>query len=143
MKRSRKTLRVIEGVPKVKFSPEDTPGVICIERRMQDDTVLISGTLKLGYNSVELDSWVNEAIKKADLDVKGKGGVMGQIKAALTKTSESVVTLTGDNLIENEAFRAFSRVSVAAVMIIDQPKDAENIIREALASIRAKARAQS
>ena len=124
----------------IKFSPEDTPGVICIERRVQNDAILISGTLKLGYNSRQLDIWVDEAIKKAASDAKKRGGVMGQIKAAIMKTSEDVLALVDDDTTENESSRSFSRISIACVILMDDPKEAENIIRTALADIRAKVR---
>jgi len=125
---------------RIKFTPEDTPGVICLDRTIQGDAVVISGTLKLGCDSRKLSTWLEKAVKKAAGDVKTGGGTMGQIKAALSRTKEEVITVTEDNGIETESSRAFSRVSIAAVIYISDPKTAENIIREALSSVRASAR---
>ena len=128
---------------RIKFRPEDTPGVICIERRQQGDAIHIFGTMKIDCNLDEMADWVEQAIKKAAADVKASGGVLGQIKMARTVTNEEVLALFSEDIIDKETSCTFTRISLATAMFMENPKDAENIIRNVLADIRTKVRAKS
>ena len=128
---------------RIQFSPEDTPGVICIERRMQNETTVVTGTLKIGYNEEPLEACISRALKEAAVEIRAAGGVVGQIKAAITVTSEEILALVDGDAIENETSRSFARVSIAATMVFaGVQNEAENIIRIALAKVRSKVREQ-
>jgi hypothetical protein len=125
---------------RIKFSPKDTPGVICIERQIHNEAVVISGSLTIESDEACLDAWIEEEVGIAVGEIKGQGGVVGQIKAALTITSTSVITVTDEKKTAKESPQKYARIMLAAIMFMVDPKEAENIIRKALAGVRARFR---
>jgi len=120
----------------IKFRPQDTPGVICIERHVQDEAVVISGSLIFKRVTADLDAWIEEEISNAANEVRNRGGVIGQIKTALTATSTSVIKVSDEKPMEKEPLRKEVRIILAAIIHKLEPKEAEDIIRKALAGFR-------
>jgi len=129
-----------EGEKKIKFSPKDTPGVICIERHMQDGAVAISGSLMIKCKTGEISDWIEEEVGRAVAKVNEHGGRVGQIKVTVTETSTSEITVTDDRALVKETPQKQVRIMLAAVVFEVEPKDAEEFVRRSLAGVRARVR---
>jgi len=125
---------------RIKFSPKDTPGVICIERHIHDEAIVISGLLTIKSDAVELNSWIEDEVGAAVREVKERGGIVGQIKAAVTETSTCVITVTDEKTLVKETPQRQVKIMLAAIMFMVDPKEAENIVRRALAGVRTRLR---
>lgn len=127
-----------EGKKVVRFRPKDTPGVICIERQIRDEAVVITGSLILKHETDDLNAWIEEGVSTASREVREYGGAVGQIKAACTITSTSVISVSGENPMEKEAPHKGVRIMLAAAIYKVEPREAEDIVRRSLAVIRAR-----
>jgi len=128
------------GKHRVRFKPKETPGVICIERHIHDEAVVISGSLTIEYHDAEVNAWIEEELGTAAGEVKERGGIVGQIKAAVTLTSTSIITVMDDRTAVKEPPQKYARIMLAAIMFMVSPKEAENIVRNALVGIRTRIR---
>ena len=124
----------------IRFNPKETPGVICIERRIQEKTVLISGSLIIENDTAELSALIKEELEIAAREVSELGGAVEQIEAALTVTTTSVMTVSDEKAIEKDAPKKYSRIKLSAVVLSIDPKEAENVVRKSLAAIRTRLR---
>jgi len=127
-----------EGKKVIRFRAKDTPGVIYIERSIHDEAVVISGSLILENDSADLNEWIGEEIAAAAREIRAQGGVVGQIEAALTVTSTKITALSDEKPVEKESPRKDVRIVLAAIIYKIEPKVAEDIVRKALAGVRAK-----
>jgi hypothetical protein len=125
---------------RIKFSPKDTPGVICIERQLHNEAVVISGSLTVEHDAPELKAWIEEELETAARSVKESGGAAEQIKAAITVNSTSVLTISDEKAMDKEPPKTYAQIMMAAIISRLDPKEAETIVRKALASVRAKMR---
>lgn len=132
-----------EGKERVKFHPKETPGVICIERHIHDEAIVISGSLTIKCNADEISGWIEEEVGAAVNEVKERGGIIGQIKAAVTETSTSCITVADDKTIIREAPQKQARIVLATIMFLVDAKEAESIVRKALAGVRTRLRQKS
>ena len=119
---------------------KDTPGIICIERNVHDDAIVISGTLTMEYGSADLNAYIAEELEKAAQAVKALDGIVGHIKAAVSVTSTDSVSVTDEKAMLTESPLKSARIALAAIVFMVAPEDAENIIRKALAGVRARLR---
>jgi len=124
----------------IKFNPRETPGVICIERQTYGDSILITGTLIVIGSAEELNSWLEEEIEAAVREIKNLGGTIRIIKAALTVSTTSVITLSDEEVQAKEAPNTNAQIVISAAIMELHPSKAELIIRKALAAIRTKMR---
>ena len=124
----------------IRFRPKDTPGVICIERHTHDESIVVSGSLVIENNAEGLDAWIEEEIEIAAREIRNRGGVVGQIKAALTVTSTSIMTVSDEKAMERESPKDHVRIMLSAIVSMVDPKEAEDIVRKSLAGIRARLR---
>lgn len=125
---------------RIEEKAKDTPGIICIERNIHDDAVVISGTLTLEYNAVDINAWIAEELEKAARAVKESDGIVGHIKAAVSVTSTDMLSVTDEKATITDSPQKRARIALAAIMFMIEPKEAENIIRKALAGVRARLR---
>jgi len=122
---------------------KDTPGIICVERNIHDGAVVISGTLTLEYDKADIKAWIAGELEKAAAAVKEREGLVGHIKAAVTTTTTDVVSVTDEQATATESQRKLARIALAAIVFLIEPKEAENIIRKALAGVRARLREEA
>jgi len=132
-----------EGKKVIRFRPKDTPGVICIERQIRDEAVVISGSLILKHDAEDLGAWIEEGISAAAREVRDRGGLVDQIKAAFTVTSTSVIAVSDEKPMEKEPPRKDVRIVIAAIMYKVEPREAEDIVRNSLAMVRSRLREQN
>ena len=125
---------------RVMVRAKDTPGIICIERNIHDEAIVISGTLTLEYGAVDINSWIVEELEKAAHDVKEGNGIIGHIKTAVTVTSTDMISVTDEKAMVTELPRKRARIALAAIVFHIEPMEAENIIRKALAGVRTRSR---
>lgn len=119
---------------------KDTPGIICIERNIHDEAVVISGTLTIEFEDADLNAWIAGELEKAAQAIKTLDGIVGHIKAAVTLTSTDVISVTDEKAMVTEARLKRARIALAAIVFMIEPKEAENIIRKALAGVRSRLR---
>ena len=125
---------------RIRVKAKDTPGVICIERSIHDEAVVISGSLTLEYGASDLHAWITNELEKAAQDIKDKGGIVGHIKAAVSITATEIISVTDEKAMVTQSPRNTARIALAAIMFAIEPPDAESIIRKALAGVRTKLR---
>ena len=123
---------------RTKLKPKETPGVICIERHIHDESVVISGSLLAECRDDALNEWIEEALEDAAHDVRKCGGILGQIKTALTVMSTSTITITEGKKAMAEPSRKYAKIILAAIMFMVDPNEAEDIIRKSLARVHAR-----
>ena len=128
------------GKQRVRVRAKDTPGLICLERHTHDEAIVISGTLTLDFDTVDLSSWIAEELEKAALQITEGGGIVGHIKVALAVTSTSMISVTDDKAMTKDSPRKRALITLAAIVFKIDPKAAEDIIRKALAAVRARLR---
>jgi len=138
----RKTIRYGGAREKqANFSPKDTPGVIYVERQTHDDdAVVVSGALAIENSAEDLGAWLEEEIETAAREVRERGGIVGQIKAVLTVTSTSVMSVSDQDALEKESPKKHARIILTAIMFMIDPKEAENTVRKSLAGVRTRLR---
>jgi hypothetical protein len=120
----------------IKLKPKETLGVICVERHIHDESVVISGSLLAVYRDDDLNSRIEEALENAARDIRICGGILGQIKTAMTVMSTNVITITDEKASTTEPPQKYVRIVLAAIMFMVDPTEAEEIIRKALAGVR-------
>ena len=124
----------------IRVRPKDTPGVICIERHIHDEAIVISGSLTVEFNCTDVNSLIEEELEAAAREVKESGGVLGQIKTALTVTSTSMISVTEEKAMATETMQKYAKIMLAAIIFMVSPKEAEDILRKALAGVRKRLR---
>ena len=120
--------------------PKDAPGLIYIERHIHDEAIVISGSLVIRYETPELNAWITEELESAASKVKELGGVVGHIKTAVASTSTSMISVTDEKAIVKEPPVRRAKITLASIVFLIDPEDAENIVRSALAGIRTRLR---
>lgn len=119
---------------------KDTPGIICLERNIHDGAVVISATLTLEYENEDLTVWISEELEKSARTIKSLDGIVGHIKAAVTTTSMDMISVTEESATQTAAPKKSARIALAAIVFMVEPEEAENIVRKALAGVRARLR---
>jgi len=125
---------------RIRVKPKETPGMICIERHIHDEAIVISGSLIVEYDSADISAWIEEELGKAAHEVEKCGGILGQIKTNLTVTSSCMISMTEDKEMAKESSPKYARILLAAIMFMVNPKEAEDVVRQALAGVRTKLR---
>ena len=128
------------GKQTVRIKAKHTPGIICIERHIHDDAVVISGSLIIDFGSVDLCLWLGQELEAAARGIEERGGIVGHIKAALTISSTSMVSVTDAKAMTKEAPRKRARITLAAIVFMIAPEAAEEICRKALVTVRTRLR---
>jgi len=124
----------------VEIKAKNRLGLICIERHIHDEAIVISGSLTVEYSDEDLTAWIAEELEKAAREVKARNGIVGHIKTALTITTTEMVSVTDEKAMIAEAPFKRAKITLAAIMFLVEPQEAENIVRIALAGIRARLR---
>lgn len=124
----------------IKLFPRETPGMICIERHIHDEAIVISGSLMVENNDVDLCAWIEEELENAARYIKDCGGILGQIKTALTVASTKIISITDDKATEAKQSQKYARIILAAIIFMLNPREADEIVRKALAGVRARLR---
>lgn len=116
------------------------PGVITIERNIHDEAIVISGALTVDTALDGLHAIVAAALEAAALAVKDSDGIVGHIKAALATTSTDMISVTDENAMVKRSLVKRVQITLTAIVFIIDQKEAEQIVRTALAEIRRKAK---
>ena len=129
------------GKKKIVARAKDVPGLIYIDRRTQDDAIVISASLTVRSNASDMCARVADALEVAAREVREQGGIVGHIKASVSITSTKVVSVTDEESMVSDSPLLRAQIAVAAILFLLDVKDAENIIRKSLAGIRARLKA--
>ena len=119
---------------------KDTPGLIYIERQIQDDAIVISGSLSVRFESADLDACVAECLEVAAREIRERSGIVGHIKTSASTSSTSMISVTDEEAMIKYSPIRRARITLAAIVFMIDPLDAENIIRKSLSDIRARLR---
>ena len=124
----------------VRVKAKDTPGVICLERHTHDDAIVISGSLTVDYENIDIGSLVARELENAAVEIGERGGIIGHIKTALTVSSTSMISVTDVKAMEKEAPQKRAKITLAAIVFMLTPEIAEDIIRKSMVAVRTNAR---
>ena len=116
------------------------PGLIYIERQIHDDAIVISGSLSIRFEPTDLEACIAEYLEAAAREIKEHSGIVGHIKASVSTSSTSMVSVTDEEAMVKYSPIRRARITLAAIVFIIDPIDAENIIRKTLSDIRARLR---
>ena len=125
---------------RIRVRAKDTPGVICIERSIHDEAVVISGSLTLEYGAEDINAWIVEELEKAAQAIKDTDGIIGHIKASVSTASTEIISVTDEKAMVTHSPGNRARIALAAIMFTIEPPEAEGIIRKALAGVRSRLR---
>ena len=131
-----------DGRKLIRARAKDTPGIVCIERNIHDEAIVISGTLTLEYGAVDLKAWIAEELENAAQAIGEKDGIVGHIKAAVTVSATDVISVTDEKAMMTRSPGSRARIALAAIVFKVEPEEAENIIRKALSGVRARLRSE-
>ena len=119
---------------------KDAPGLIYIERQIHDDAIVISGSLSIRFEATDLDACVAECLEAAAREIKERNGIVGHIKTSVSTSSTSMISVTDEEAMIKHSTISRARITLAAIVFMIDPIDAENIIRKTLSDIRARLR---
>ena len=131
-----------ERKQRIRIKAKDTPGVICIERSVHDEAIVISGSLTVKYGTENLNALIAEELENAAQTIKESDGVIGHIKAAVSATTTDMISVTDEKAMVTRSPGNTARIALAAIVFVIEALDAERIIRKALAGVRASLRAE-
>ena len=123
---------------RVSARAKDKPGHIYIERNIHDEAIVISGSLAIRYETGELNAWLAEEIETAAQGINERGGIVGHIKAAVTATTTSMISATDEKAMIHESPAGRAKITLAAIVFMVDPQDAETIVRGALERLRSR-----
>ena len=126
-----------ERKQRIRIKAKDTPGVICIERSIHDEAIVISGSLTVEYGTVNLNELIAGELEKAAQAIKELNGVVGHIKAAVSATTTDMISVTDEKAMVTRSQGNTARIAVAAIVFTIEAAEAERLIRKALAGVRA------
>ena len=117
----------------------DMPGLIRIQQQIHDDAVVISGSLSLRFEAVDLNAWVAEEIETAVRVIKEHGGIVGHVKAFVSASSSCMISATDNKAMVKESDTRRARITLVAILFAIDPVDAKSIIKAALNEILSRA----
>lgn len=123
---------------KIIAKAKDAPGLIYIERQIHDEAIVISGTLTIRYATAELNDWIAEELESAARSINELGGIVGHIKAAVSLSLTNMISVTDEKAAVKESPFRRAKITLAAIVFLVDPKEAEDIARSALAGIRTR-----
>jgi len=124
------------GKQQAKLRVKSKPGDISIERHIHDEAIVISGSMLIEYNELDINALVAEGLEKASFEIGEHKGIVGHIKAAIAETSTSMVSVTDEKAMIKESRGKQARITLSAIVFMIDSKEAETIIRKALTTVR-------
>jgi len=121
---------------------KDVRGVIHIERHIHDDAIVVSGSLIIDYDTQDQNARIAAELENAAQKINDSGGIVGHIKAAVTSTSTSMISVTDKDAMIKESPVSRVKITVAAIVFLVKPLEAENAVRDALIAIRKRSAAK-
>ena len=117
---------------------KDVPGLIYIERRLEDEAIVISGSLIIKTGVAQANETIAEELEAAARKINELGGVVGHIKASVAASSTHMISVTDEKAMVKESPLHKVQITLAAIVFAVEPEEAENIVRQALSGIRAR-----
>ena len=117
---------------------KNAPGLIVIEREIHDDSIVISGSLTIRFDTQELNDLISEELEAAAQKIKESGGIVGHIKASVSVVSTCMISVTDEKAMAKDPPMRRARITLAAIVFKIEPVEAENVIRKALSGIRTR-----
>ena len=111
-------------------------GDIFIERHIHDEAIVISGSMTARYDAVDLSARIAEGLETAAREIGEHGGIVGHIKAAVAATSTNMISVTDEKAMIKDSPGKQARTTLSAIVFNVDPKEAENIIRNVLTTVR-------
>ena len=122
---------------------KDAPGLIYIERQIQDEAIVISGSLTIKFESADLNAYIAEKLEIAVREIKEHGGIVGHVKASVSTKSSCMISVTDEKAMMKDSNMRSAKITLAAILFKINPVDAENIIRKVLSEIRTRSKTDS
>ena len=124
----------------IKKNLRNVPGVIIVDRKRHDDAIVISGFLTVISGDHSLSENIAKEMEAAALEITGRGGIIGHIKATSVVTTTKMISITEEEAMIKDAPECRVQITLAAIVFLVDPEEAGNIIRQALARIRTNAK---
>ena len=124
---------------KIKLKNKNAPGVIYIERNIHDGAIVISGTLTVVTGDSAINVTIAKELETAAHEITALGGIVGHIKASSVVTSTSMISITDEEAMIKDSPECIVKITLAAIVFLVEPEAASQIMRKALASVRAGA----
>jgi len=128
------------GKKKITARVRDVPGLIYIERQIHDEAIVVSASLTLKSDVADLNARIAEGLESAAREVNEQGGIVGHIKASVSTTSSCMISVTDESAMIKDSPLRRAQISLASILFLIDPEDAENIVRKALSGIRARSK---
>ena len=128
------------NIGKVRLIAKDAPGLIYIEQKVQDEAVVISGSLTIRFESADLNAYIAEKLEIAVREINEHGGIVGHVKASVSTKSSCMISVTDEKAMVKDSKMRSARIALAAILFKISPVDAENIIRKVLSEIRTRSK---
>ena len=124
------------GKKKITAKIKNAPDMIHIDRQIHDGAIVISASLILDCGAVDLLTCIAGELETAAHEVKERGGIVGHIKASVSTKSTSMISVADETAMIKESPLNHTRITLAAIVFLLDPEDAQDIIRKALTGIR-------
>ena len=128
---------VIDGRKRIRVKVSESPGLVFVDRQIHDEAITISAAMTIISDDTLLNEHIAGEIETAAREITKRGGIVGHIKASVSTTTTCMITAADETAMIKESPMRRARITLAAIVFLVDPEEAENIIREALAGIRA------
>ena len=126
------------GKKKIVAKVKGAPGLVYFDRQIHDDAIVISASLTVDSDAGDLHARIAEELEAAAREVKERGGIVGHIKASVSAASTCMISVTDEEAAVKDSPIRRARITLAAIVFLISPEDAESIVRRALAGIRGR-----
>ena len=127
--------QILAGKKRVKVKVKETPGPISIDRQIHDEAITISASMTVITENPLIRELIAGEIESAAREIIKRDGIVGHIKAAVSTTSTCMITAADETAMVKDSPMRRSRITLAAIVFLVDPGDAEDIIRKALQNI--------
>lgn len=115
----------------------DAPSGVHTEAHLHDEARVISGRLTLSADYEKIKKSLADNLEQLAITVQERGGIVGHIKASCTVTAVEMFSVTETAATVKKAPEQEIKVSLAAIVFLIDPEEAEALARAALEAVRA------
>lgn len=115
---------------------EESPGTLHVEHHIHDEARVISGRLTVTGSYDTVKKAVEAALERIAGEIQQSGGIIGHIKASCEVKTIDIFSVTDTDVSVKSAPEQQIKISLAAIVFLIDPEDAEDLVRLALEMIR-------
>lgn len=121
-------------------APVIMPGKVNTEAHIHDEARVISGSLTLTSDYDKVKKTLADHLEKLAKTVQERGGIVGHIKASCTVSTVEMFSVTESSATVKRAPDQEIRISLAAIVFLIDPHEAQELAQAALEAVRAVSR---